>query len=85
MTRSASRIDYLENMLTKLIKDNQILQQKIDTLEGRTHHLEIMSKKTVDAVNQAMDDITSLEAKCDDMRIDLESGIDNLDMKLDMK
>jgi predicted RNase H-like nuclease (RuvC/YqgF family) len=77
-TRSANRIDDLEKLLTQLIKQNQILQTKIDTLEGRTHHLEIISKKTVDAVNQSMDDIMSLETKC----LDMESSIDNLDMKI---
>lgn len=85
MTRSASRIDYLEKMINQLIKDNQILQQKINSLEGRTDHLDLMSKKIVDAVNQSMDDINSLETKCDNIRIDLEAGIENLDMKLDMK
>lgn len=77
-TRSASRIDDLEKMLVQLINDNKILQQKLDALEGRTDHLEIMSKKIVDAVNQSMDDIMSLEAKC----FDMESSIDNLDMKI---
>ena len=80
-TRSATRsnrIDHLEKMLLQLINDNQILQQKIDVLEGRTDHLEIISKKTVDAVNQSMDDILSLETKC----FDMESSIDNLDMKI---
>jgi predicted nucleic acid-binding Zn-ribbon protein len=85
MSRSASRIDYLEKMINQLIKDNQILQQKITSLEGRTDHLDIMSKKIVDAVNQSMDDISSLETKCDNIRIDLESGIENLEMQLDMK
>lgn len=80
-TRSVYRINELEKMLTQLIKYNQILQQKIDTLEGRTHHLEITSKKIVDAVNQSMDDIISIETKCDVMKINLESAIDNLDMK----
>lgn len=76
--RSANRIDDLEKMLLQLINDNKILQQKIDVLEDRTHHLEIISKKTVDAVNQSMDDIMSLETKC----FDMESSIDNLDMKI---
>jgi len=76
--RSANRIDDLEKLITQLIKDNQMLQTKIDILEGRTDHLEIMSKKTVDAVNQSMDDIMSLETKC----FDMESSIDNLDMKI---
>ena len=77
-TRSANRIDDLEKMLVQLINDNKILQQKLDALEGRTDHLEIMSKKTIDAVNQSMDDIMSLETRC----FDMESSIDNLDMKI---
>lgn len=77
-TRSANRIDDLEKMLVQLINDNKILQQKIDVLEGRTDHLDIMSKKIVDAVNQSMDDIMSLETKC----LNMESSIENLDMKI---
>ena len=77
-TRSANRIDDLEKMLVQLINDNKILQQKIDALESRTDHLDIMSKKIVDAVNQSSDDIMSLETRC----FDMESSIDNLDMKI---
>jgi regulator of replication initiation timing len=77
-TRSANRIDALEKMIVQLINENKILQQKLETLERRTDQLEIMSKKTVDAVNQSMDDIMSLETKC----FDMESSIDNLDMKI---
>jgi cell division septum initiation protein DivIVA len=77
-TRSANRIDDLEKMLVQLINDNKILQQKIHSLEGRTDHLDIMSKKIVDAVNQSMDDIMSLETKC----LNMESSIENLDMKI---
>lgn len=76
--RSANRIDDLEKLITQLINDNKILQQKLDTLEGRTDHLEFISKKTVDAVNQSMDDIMSLETRC----LDMESSIENLDMKI---
>jgi len=74
MPHSPTRIDYLEKMLTQLIKDNQILQQRIDSLEGRTHHLEIISKTT-------LDNIRTLKDKC----IDMESSIENVDMRLDMK